>query len=367
MDLFSESTRRDPYPLYAQLRASMPVLHVAPQQLWVLFSYDDVKRALHDTASFSSNVSPTRGEAFEWLLFMDPPRHTELRAIVNRAFTSRSIAMLEPRIRELSRGLLDATGDEFDLVGAYATPLPMMVIAEMMGLPVDDWRRYARWSEAIVGLGNTISGNGAEAASAAFDEADREMTEMLARVEPTGDTLLARLVGAGLARPEIVRFAQLLLAAGTETTTNTISNAIIALAEHPDQRDAARADLPRAIEEVLRYRSPVQAMFRATRSAVEIGGKTIPANQLVVAGIGAANRDPRAFAEPDRFDVTRDPNPHIAFGHGVHFCMGAPLARLEAKIALADLLVHDYEVTQSWQPRSSFHVHGPQSLRVRRR
>jgi cytochrome P450 len=356
--MFSEQARRDPYPMYAQLRASTPVLHVAPQNLWVLFGYDAVKRALHDTESFTSNVSPTRGEQFEWLLFMDPPRHTELRSIINRAFTSRSIAALEPRIRELSRSLLR---EEFDLVADYATPLPMMVIAEMLGIPVEDWRRYARWSDAIVGLGNTISGEDVDRASCAFHDANREMIEMIPRFERRPDTLLARL--SELDETTLLRFVQLLLAAGTETTTNTISNAMICFAEHPDQRGG---ELERTIEEVLRYRSPVQAMFRATKRAVEIDGTTIPANQLVVASIGAANRDPRQFAEPDRFDVSRDPNPHIAFGHGIHFCLGAPLARLEARIALVDLAPYD-AVTTDWKPRSSFHVHGPQHLLVRRR
>ena len=361
MELFSEETRRDPYPLYAQLRASHPVLQLEAQRLWVVFGYDAVKRALHDTESFSSNPSTARDNKFEWMLFMDPPRHTELRATINRAFTSRSIAALEPRIRELSRSLLR---DDFDLVTDYATPLPMMVIAEMLGIPVDDWRRYARWSDAIIGLGNTISGDGAEAAARAFNEADSEMVDVLGRAARAqhGDTLLARLVGAGLGDGEVVRFCQLLLAAGTETTTNTIGNAMLCFgaAGVPDAVEPA-------IEEVLRFRSPVQAMFRATKRAVDLEGVTIPANQFVVVSIGAANRDPRQFADPDRFDPARDPNPHIAFGHGMHFCMGAPLARLEARIALGDLRGYAATSTTGWTPRSSFHVHGPQSLMVRKR
>ena len=353
--MFSEETRRDPYPLYAQLRAATPVLHLAPQKLWVLLGYDAVKRALTDTVCFSSNVSATRGEHFEWLLFMDPPRHTELRAIISRAFTSRSIAALEPRIRELSRSLLS---DDFDLVAEYATPLPMMVIAEMLGIPVGDWRRYARWSEAIVGLGNTISGENAEAAERAFEEANAEMHDMLPRFERRPDSLLTRL--DGLDELATLRFVQLLLAAGTETTTNTISNAMLCFAEHPEHRGH-----PNVVEEVLRYRSPVQLMLRATRCEVTIDGTTIPANQLVAACIGSANRDPKQFADPDRFDPDRAPG-HIAFGHGIHFCLGAPLARLETRIALEDLAPYD-AITTDWKPRHTFQMHGPEALRVRRR
>src|SRR4051812_30219753 len=160
MDLFSPETRRNPFPLYEQLRLTQPVLHVPAPDLWFVFGYDAVKRVLSDHEAFGSNVSPTRGHAFEWLLFMDPPRHTHLRAIISRAFTSRSIASLEPRIRALSADLLDRAGTDFDLVAQLAAPLPMMVIAEMIGLPVSDWPKLVGWSEAIMNLGNTISGEG---------------------------------------------------------------------------------------------------------------------------------------------------------------------------------------------------------------
>jgi cytochrome P450 len=355
MELFSEETRRDPYPLYARLREEMPVLRLEAQRAWVVFRHEDVKRALHDTESFSSDVSTVRGEKMEWLLFMDPPRHTELRAIVNRAFTSRSVAALEPRIREISATLLRGR-DELDVVGEYAARLPMMVIAEMLGLPVEDHAQYTRWSEAIVGLGNTISGDGAAEASRAFQIAEAEMTDTVLRHARTqlGDTLLARLAAAGLDEKSIVRFVQLLIAAGSETTTNTISNAMLC---------GAGVD---GIEEVLRYRSPVQAVFRATKRAVEIAGATIPEHQFVIASIGAANHDPRVFVDPERFDAGRRTNPHLAFGHGAHFCLGAPLARLEARIALEDLATFRATSTTGWQPRAAFHVHGPQALRVRR-
>ncbi len=216
MDLFSESTRRAPYPVYARLRAAGPVLHLPELDLWVALSYDAVKRVLHDHAAFSSNVGPTRNLTFEWLLFTDPPRHTELRGLISRAFTSRSIAALEPRIRELSRTLLAGVGDDIDLVASYASPLPMMVIAEILGLPSADWPMFARWSEAIVNLGNTIAGTDAEAeaASRAFAAADAEMAGYLADRAHTA--LMARLAEAGLTPSEVVRFCQLLITGGDD-------------------------------------------------------------------------------------------------------------------------------------------------------
>ena len=370
MDLFSVETRRDPYPLYARLPK---VLHVPGAELWCVLGYDSVKRVLSDHECFSSNAAPARGEAFEWLLFMDPPRHTKLRAIVSRAFTSRSIAGLEPRIRELAGALVERMDRECDLVAALATPLPMQVIAELLGLPLEDWRTLATWSEAIINLGNTITGSDTEAraAAAAFALADVEMRDYFGAAMRQPRELIARLVeaevdGERLAEHEVVRFCQLLLTAGTETTTNLIDNAVLSMIEHSLAFDATT--LPAVLEETLRYRSPVQAMFRAATREVTLDGVAIPAGAFVVAAIGAANRDPSRFADPDRFDPARGSNPHLAFGHGIHFCIGAPLSRLEARIALEALFARfsRFElVTPAWPPRGAFHVHGPAELRVR--
>ncbi len=383
MELFSVETRRDPYPLYRQLRERSPVLHVPGPELWIVLRHASVKRVLSDHDAFSSNVSALHGHEFAWLLFMDPPRHTKLRAIISRAFTSRAIASLEPRIREISRTLLDAAVERgrLDLIADYATPLPMMVIAEMLGLPAGDWQQLARWSETIVALGNTISGTGAAEAAAAFRVADAAMSDYFGRVvrerrARPGDDLVTKLAGAEvdgerLDDGELVRFCQLLLAAGTETTTNLIDNAMITLLEHPDALARLRADpsqIPTALEEVLRYRTPVQAMFRATNREITLDGVILPARAFVIAAIGCANRDPAAFGDAERFEPARDPNPHIAFGHGVHFCLGAPLSRLEGRIALADLLARfaSLEVVDPvWPPRPSFHVLGPASLPLR--
>jgi cytochrome P450 len=381
INLFSDDMRRNPYPVYDQLRTASPVLHVPAFDAWLLFDYEGVKRALTDHETFSSRV-PAPGN---WFLFLDPPRHTRLRALISRAFTPRSIANLEPRIRELSRTLLDRTIErgEMDLAADFAVPLPMLVIAGMLGIPAEDQPRYKRWSDQILKLSYSLFGGPDEVRAvdefrAATDEMRAYLPGLLAqrRAAPRDD-LLSRLVeaevdGERLTDEEILGFFQLLLVGGQETTTNLIDNAILCLVENPDQLARLRSApdlLPSAIEEVLRYRSPLQWIMRTPRRAVEMHGQTIPAGQLVLAVIGSANQDPRQFPDSGRFDITRDPNPHLAFGHGSHFCLGAPLARLETRTALADFLerVKGFELASAepWEPRQALHVHGPARLPIR--
>jgi cytochrome P450 len=322
------------------------------------------------------------------MIFQDPPRHTKLRALVSRAFTPRSIAALEPRIAAISRELLDAavargTG-EIELIADYAAPLPMMVIAEMLGIPSSDRARFKRWSDAILGLSETISGGPAAGAKAGaqYMQTTAEMEEYLIDIlrafrSAPKDNLLNRLAlaeveGERLTHREILGFFQLLLLAGSETTINLIANAVLCLLDHPDQLTKLRGHmelLPSAIEEVLRYRSPLQTVFRGARRDVEMHGQVIPKGKLVLPIIGSANRDAAVFENADHFDITRDPNPHLAFGHGVHFCLGAALARLEAKIAITDLLAQSRGLSRTsdepWTPRQAFHVHGPARLPIR--
>jgi cytochrome P450 len=381
MDLFSDEMRRDPYPMYDQMRSASPVLHVPQLEAWLIFDYEGVKRALNDHEAFVSAVPAPPN----WFIFFDPPRHTRLRALITRAFTPRSVTSLEPRIRELSRGLLNQTIErgEMDLATDYSVPLPMMVIAEMLGIPVADLPQYKRWSDEILKLSYSLLRGADEVrAVSEFDSATAEMRAYLPQVlkqrraAPKDDLLtrlaLAEVDGERLTDEEILGFFQLLLVAGQETTANLINNAVLCFVENPDQlaRLRSRPDLlPSAIEEVLRYRSPLQWMMRATRCDVEMHGQVIPAGQLVLPMIGSANRDPQQFVEAGRFDITRDPNPHIAFGHGLHFCLGAPLARLEAKIALTDLLerMKGFELASAepWEPRKALHVHGPNRLPIR--
>jgi len=377
--MFSDEMRRNPYPLYEQLRKISPVQYIPPPfDGWMILDYQGVKRALNDHETFSSQVPAPP----HWFVFSDPPGHTKLRGLISQAFTPRVIANLEPRIRELSRQLLDRAVErgEMDLAAEYSVPLPSMVIAGMVGMPMADLPRFNRWSDAILKLSYTRSG-GEEAVAALneFRTVTAEMHPYLAemieqrRTAPKDD-LLTRLVaaeveGEHLSHEEILGFFQLLMVAGQETTTNLINNAVLCLIENPEQREHLEKRielLPSAIEEVLRYRSPLQWMMRAPRRDVEVSGKVIPAGKLVLPMIGAANRDPEQFAEAGRFDITRDPNAHVAFGHGIHFCLGAALSRLEARIALADILekLKDFKPAsdEPWEPRKALHVHGPTKL-----
>jgi cytochrome P450 len=379
MDFFSDDIRRNPYPLFSQLRSISPVLREPQSGLWMVFDYEGAKRTLSEHETFSSRSS------YEWLVFIDPPRHTKLRALISRGFTPRSVANLESRIRQISGELLDEKIErgEMDLAADFAAVLPMQVIAEMLGIPGADLAQFTRWSDVILNMSHTVPGTeGAAKALSDYAAVTGEMNEYLAelldqrKVAPHDD-LLTRLAGAEvdgerLTQEEILGFFQLLLVAGTETTTNLINNAILCFIEHPDQLARLRAEpelLPAAIEEVLRYRSPLQWIFRITRHDVEMHGQAIPAKSLVLPMIGSANRDPQHFRDADRFDIARDPNPHIAFGQGVHFCLGAALSRLEARIALCDLLerLKDFKLAsgEPWKPRAALHVHGPARLPIR--
>lgn len=375
--LFGEETRRNPYPAYEQLRSNTPVFNDPATGLWVALDYDSVKRVLTDHELFSSRLGPAL-----WMIFLDPPRHTKLRALISQAFTPKSVANLEPRIVQFCHQLLEPLlkRDEFDLVADFSAHLPMLVISEMLGLPPADEPQFWRWNEVILNMSYNFSG-GAHAGGVtdAFKAATAEMNDYLGallaerRSEPKGD-LLTRLLqaevdGERLSQEDILGFFQGLLLAATETTTNLINNAILCFIENPGQLEKLRALpglLPSAIEEALRHRSPLQWMFRVTRQDVELHGCRIPAGKVILAIIGAANRDPRQFPEPDRFDITRDPNPHIAFGHGVHFCLGAALARMEARVALDYLLRNLEQIelagSKSWEPRKGLHVHGPVKL-----
>ncbi len=387
IDLFSTEMRRDPYPAYDQMRSVAPVFYLAPFDLWMIFDFEGVKRALFDHDAFSSNLAhvPGQGNPGEWFIFFDPPRHTKLRALIAKAFTPRVVANLEPRIRELSRELLDEVIErgEMDLPADFGVPLPMRVIAELLGVPPADWPRYKRWSDLILKIANSFTRD-AEAARTIEEyravTAERRvwLPELVAwRQAERHDDLLTRLVeaevdGERLTPQELLGFVQLLLVGGQETTANLIDNAIVCFLEHPDQLARLRSApqlLPSAIEEILRYRSPLAWMPRATSRDVEMHGQVIPAGKLVLPLIGSANRDPKQFRDAGHFDISRDPNPHIAFGYGIHACLGAPLARLEARIALTDFLerIQDFEPAsgEPWEPRKALGVHGPSRLPLR--
>jgi len=384
LDFAAPEFRRNPFPVYAQLRAHAPVMRHPDSGAWLLFDYTSVRQALMDQERFSSSLSRAGRGNPDWVIFLDPPRHGRFRALISKAFTPRAVADLEPRVRELSRTLLDAQVERgtMDLVADYATPLPMMVIAELIGIPAAEWARFRRWSDGLLRLSYTLSaGAAADAAIADYVAAKTEMGPYVhdviesRRSAPQND-LLSRLIqaevnGERLTEQEIGGFLEALIVGGQETTANLIANAVVCFAEAPDQAARLRAEpdlLPSAIEEALRFRSPLQWALRATNSEVAMHGVTIPAGQLVLPVIGSANRDPQQFPDPDRFDIARNPNPHIAFGQGMHFCIGAPLARMEARIALTDLFrrLRDLRLApgEPWEPRAVLNVHGPASLPV---
>jgi cytochrome P450 len=331
------------------------------QQCWHVLGHPEASAVLSDPVVFSSDLTALQPDQDDLALFqrgnllrMDPPRHRALRSLVGQAFTPRVVADLEPRIAGLTTGLLDEAGERFDLVDALAYPLPVMVIADLVGVPTSDRPLFRRWADVL--LGQDVDPDeallaAAERAVGAVAPVVREMNEYLlahirSRSRHPGGDLTSRLIraevdGERLAYEEIVGFVGLLLVAGHVTTTATLGNAVLALDDAPDAAAAVRADpdlLPAAVEEVLRLRTPFPRLARITTADASVAGVRIPAGQVVLPWLVAANRDGRVFAEPHRFDLHRRPNPHLAFGHGVHFCLGAPLARLEARVALRTLL-----------------------------
>jgi cytochrome P450 len=351
---FTQSAEQqlDPFPHYERMRETAPVFYDEQSGSWHVFRYDDVQRALSDYASFSSRIggddASGTGQLFSTsLIATDPPRHRQLRSLVTQAFTPRAVDALAPRIAGLTDELLEgiAGRGSADLIEELAYPLPVIVISELMGIPAEDRERFKHWSDVIVS--QTRTGSASEDHSATNAEMTAYFLALIdkRRSRPGNDlisTLLAAEIdGQKLTVPELLGFCALLLVAGNETTTNLIGNAVLCLAESPGTMDRlleAPDLLPQTIEEVLRFRSPVQSMYRMTVAETTLGDDIIPAGAPIVAWIGSANRDGQQFQRAAEFDVDRNPNRHLAFGHGIHFCLGAPLARLEARIALEALL-----------------------------
>jgi cytochrome P450 len=376
-DPFDRALHEDPYPVYRRLRDEFPVHHNPHLRFWTLSRHADVLGALQAPDLFISGKGVYVGAPEDddkqitaeapLLITTDRPRHTQLRALVSRAFTPRRIALLEPRIRAIARSLLDDLKGrrEFDLVREFSGPLPTIVIAELLGVPAEDQEWFKVKSTAVAQFDPRAPRDAAATGPAM--ELGRYLAEVLAqrRREPRDDLLSALLAaeidGQRLSDVELIGFGFLLLVAGNETTTNLISNAAILLDRHRDQRRLLLEDPARisgAIEEFLRFDSPVQGLARTTTAPVTLHGVTIPADSKVLLLFGSANHDERAIPDAERFDVMRAPNPHVAFGFGAHFCLGANLARLEARVAFEELLARlpDYRMTQ---PRVERHCSGP--------
>jgi pimeloyl-[acyl-carrier protein] synthase len=362
---FRPEVHEDPYPLYHQLRAADPV-HRSPLGFWVLTRHADVLAVLRDPRM---SRDPRRSERMELLrssaevdellsseeaapsmLFVDPPDHTRLRALVNKAFTPGAVERLRPRVEAIVTELLDrvAGAGRMDVVEDLAYPLPVTVICELFGVPESDRDRFRAWSRELVRLLDPlVAADSLERALRARLALRGYLGELIAerRANPAGDLLTALIAaedqGRQLSAPELVSMCVLLLVAGHETTVNLIANGTLALLRHAEARASLQADatLPgSAVEELLRYDSPVQFTSRHALDDLEIGGRRVRAGETVIAVLGAANRDPAQFPDPDLLDLARAPNRHIAFGGGIHFCLGAPLARVEARIAIGALL-----------------------------
>ncbi len=367
--LFSRDAAIDPYPLLAQLRAEAAVHRVHRFGWWVVTRYEDVTKVLKRHDLFSSDTGldrmrPRHIDERTWrgiealrgrnLINTDPPAHTRLRKVISAAFTPRAMARLEGRVQQIARDLVDdiVACDTFDVVADLAVPLPVRVIAEMLGVDPARGADFKRWSDDLLELGRlTRERGGTPEQNDRLVRSRRELLDHLqatitARREDPRDDLLSELARAeaedGALTPEdVLSMAILLLVAGNETTTNLIATGTHLLLAHPDAFAAVRAELeriPAFVEEVLRYEGPVMMLFRRTMAEVTLSGITIPAGELVLPLVAAANRDPSQFPDPDRFDVRRDARGHLGFGHGIHFCVGAPLSRLEGRIAFGELL-----------------------------
>ncbi len=390
--LADPATLPDPYPVLAALRESSPFAEFGGK-LVVAGRHADCSAVLrHPNASSQRNQSllaagaQRRARERPSFLSLDPPDHTRLRRLVSKAFTPRMIARLEPRIRAVTGELLTAAADagELELVSQLAYPLPVRIISEMLGVPIEDHPRFAGWSARLAhslqpgfGVDADAVASRAEAAQAASDEFAEYFRALIAarRARPASD-LLSDLIraednGEMLTEDELIATCVLLLVAGHETTVGLISNAILALLRHPDQLTLIAANpglAADAVEETLRFDAPVQMTARVARGGMQIGGVEAPDGALVLLLLAATGRDPDVFPDPDRFDLGRGATGHLAFAAGPHFCLGAPLARLEAATAVRDVatrLTRPELDVDSLAYKPNFNLRGPERLVVR--
>lgn len=341
--------RLEPYPWYTEMLKA-PVAYNPQYGAYLIFRYEEVRKVFSDPQTFSSAVFDGLSEELAFdsqITAMDPPRHTQLRSLASHAFTPKAVADLEPRIREIAERLIDSVAgrEEFDFVRDFAVPLPVSVIAEMLGVPEEDHAVFKIWSDLIVEMSERLLTGAEELPEhiAVYGEMKEYFRRLLSerRENPRNDLIsrlaVAEVDGQRLTELEASNFCLILLVAGNETTTNLLTNAIRTFAEYPEQWEMLRSNpelIPQAVEEVFRFRTSVQLMYRIAKQDAEIGGAHIKAGERVIVFMGAANRDPKKYENPNAFDITRAPSPHTSFGHGIHYCLGAPLARMEVAIAL---------------------------------
>lgn len=383
----SEAGQLDPYPWYREMRETNPVRCDDKRGVWDLFRFDHVERAIKDHEEFSAESDTPfdrfkrieRIEFGDTIIASDPPTHTRLRSVVDDYFQTGTLEeQFGARMEELADELLDrmlAGDDEIDFMAEFAIPYPVTIIAEVLGVPTEDRDQFREWSYQMIA---SPDGETEEA----MREVQRRQLEAVAntaeyfadlvedrKANPRDDLMTIVARSDDLARDEVLAFCVLLLMAGNITTTNLLNNAIWMFARHgvyTDIKDGG-ISLRQAVDEVLRYRSPVQSVSRATTQDVEIGGTTIPEGELVIPWIGAANRDPDVFENPETFDPTRSPNKHMAYGRGIHTCLGAPLANLEATTGLRAFMdrVEDVELlADDLEPVDARPLHSVESLPI---
>jgi cytochrome P450 len=352
----------NPYPLYRRLRSESPVHWDPLLRVWVVTRYDDVVHVLRDfsaertpppaqlTAMGLSALNPVAQVMVKQMLFLDPPAHTRIRGLASAAFTPARVETLRSHIREIVRNLLKpvVSSGRMNLIADLAGPLPSIVTAEMLGVPVEDHRQLKLWSQDFAEILGNFQHNPdhvqrilkcTEEMTAYFRSAMRSD-----RLRPEGlvnSLRNAEIQGDRLTEEEVIANCIITLVGGQETTTNLLGNGVLALLQNPGELEKLRANpslVPSAVEELLRYESPTQYTARIAAQDTELGGRQIRQKQAVFAIMGAGNRDPERFADPDRLDLARPDNKHLAFGWGTHFCFGAPLARIEAQMALEELL-----------------------------
>lgn len=351
---------RDPYPVLASLRETGPVLWHEPMGTWLATTHDAVSQVLRDR-SFgrlwtdwepASQMEPFNALHRHQMMENEGQTHRRLRALVSKAFGRGHVERMRPRIESLAASMVDALpsapGESFDLLGDYAEPMPVYVIADLLGVPREDHARLRDWSQAIVhmyepGVG-ALTKAAAIDASTAFSDYVRDVVEQ--RRSAPGDDLITDLIaarddGSKLSDDELVASVVLLLNAGHEASVNVFGNGFHALLEHPDQMArlvSGEVSVETALEELIRFDAPLQLFERTATADVEVSGQLVRAGQKIACLMGSANRDAAVFDDADTFDVGRDPNPHVGFGMGLHFCLGAPLARLELQISLQTLI-----------------------------
>jgi cytochrome P450 len=361
---------KNPYPVYRQLLEESPIFWSDIARAWIITPFDEVENGLNSDDVFNQSERMTKASSHltseqlatlphiltnlsNWIVFKDPPGHTRLRRLISKSFTPRSIAAFEPKIEKIVSELLDNAMAKpvFNLVDDFSFQLPAIVICELLGIPLEKQWDLKRWSDGVAGF--TASARITTEQAAHAEEVAREAEEYLMGLfaelrERPNDGLLSKILNApkdesgdGLTDKEIVGLTIQLFFAGFETTEGLIGNMVLAMIENPEQQALLRANydlIPAAVEETLRYDSSIQKQSRVASVDLEILGQAVKKGDYVHFMIGAANRDPRKFKKPDTFDIARDDAANVSFGHGIHFCIGAPLARLEAKIALRQLM-----------------------------